>query len=497
MLLLPLLIPTVAALLCFLSSSARVRWRLLFGAAVAHAATVGWFLLAAPPPPMGWLRLDALGLLFLAITSALFLLVSIYLSGQGKAAQRGGDSAPEGTRQETARPDEPAPASGQPERVFAGALLLFLAAMSLVTATQHLGLIWVAVEATTLASAPLIYHHRNARSLEAAWKYLVLCSVGIAIALLGTFLLALSAPHLSDPLWLPALLRGAGRLDQPLLRIAFIFLLVGYGTKIGLAPLHTWLPDAHSEAPSPASALLSGALLNTAFLALLRAWQVVTAAGQGRFAGALLIGFGLLSLGLAAAFILGQRDYKRMLAYSSMEHMGILALGVGLAGGASYGAMLHALNHSLAKALLFLVAGNILVAYGTKNIADVRGIGRRLPWSGALWVIGFLAIAGSPPFGLFMSELVILMETLHQGRFLLAALYLGLLAVIFAGLASSVLRMARGRAAEATEPEPRERWQAVLPPAVLALGVLLLGLYIPAPVAELLRQAAALLGRGL
>jgi hydrogenase-4 component F len=180
-----------------------------------------------------------------------------------------------------------------------------------------------------------------------------------------------------------------------------------------------------------------------------------------------------------------------------MEHMGILALGVGIAGAASYGAMLHALNHSLAKALLFLVAGNILVAYGTKNIADVRGVGRRLPWSGALWVIGFLAIAGSPPFGLFMSELVILQETLSQGRFLLATLYLGLLAAIFAGLASSVLRMTHGSAADTLEPSPAEPWQAVLPPAVLALGVLLLGLYIPAPLAELLRQAAALLGRGL
>ncbi len=474
MLLLPLLIPALAGVLCFLTGSARVRWLLLLGGAAAHALTVGWFLVAGPPPPFGWLRLDALGLLFLAITSALFLLVSIYTGGARRAN------------------------AGQPERAFAGSLLLFLAAMSLVTATQHLGLMWVGVEATTLASAPLIYHHRSARSLEAAWKYLVLCSVGIAIALLGTFLLALASPHVSDPLWLPSLLRGASRLDRPLLRIAFIFLLVGYGTKVGLAPLHTWLPDAHSEAPSPVSALLSGALLNTAFLALLRAWQVVAAAGLGEFAGALLIGFGLLSLALAAVFIVGQGDYKRMLAYSSMEHMGILALGVGLAGAASYGAMLHALNHSLAKALLFLVAGNILVAYGTKNIADVRGVGRRLPWSGALWVIGFLAIAGSPPFGLFMSEFVILKASLDEGHFVIATLYLVLLAAIFAGLASSMLRMAQGSPAGGViEAERREPWQTVLPPALLALGVLVLGVYIPAPVAELLRHAAALLGRGV
>jgi len=461
---LPLLIPLLAGLLCFGSRSARLRWVLLLFAAIAHAAVVGSWLVRAPRS-LGWLRLDSLGLLFLAITSLLFLLVTIYIGAQRQDSR------------------------AQPERVFAGSLLCFLAAMSLVCVTQHFGVIWVAVEATTLASAPLIYHHRNARSLEAAWKYLVLCSVGIAVALLGTFLLAMAAPQPGDPLWLPTLLRGAAGLDPELLRVAFIFLLVGYGTKVGLAPLHTWLPDAHSEAPSPASALLSGALLNTAFLALLRSWQVMTAAGQAAFAGRLLIGFGVLSLALAAAFIVGQRDYKRMLAYSSMEHMGILALGVGLAGAASYGALLHALNHSLAKALLFLVA------YGTKSIADVRGVGRRLPWSGTLWVAGFLAIAGSPPFGMFISEFVILKETLEQGRFLLAATYLGLLAAIFAGLASNVLRMAHGHAALAPDEQPRrERWQAVLPPAVLALGVLLLGLYIPAPLNELLQRAAALLG---
>jgi hydrogenase-4 component F len=468
---LPLLIPALAGLLCFAVGSARVRWLLLLAGAVGHALAVG-VLFLRPPAPLGWLRADELGLLFLAITSTLFLLVTIYSGAQRQSA------------------------SGHPERVFSGALLLFLAAMSLVCVTQHFGVIWVAVEATTLASAPLIYHHRSARSLEAAWKYLVLCSVGIAIALLGTFLLALAAPGAGDPLWLPALLRADVVLDHQLLRVAFIFLLVGYGTKVGLAPLHSWLPDAHSEAPSPASALLSGALLNTAFLAVLRAWQVLGAAGEHAFGSALLVGFGLLSLALAAAFIVGQRDYKRMLAYSSMEHMGILALAVGVAGAASYGALLHALNHSLAKALLFLAAGNILVVYGTKSIADVRGVGRRLPWTGALWVIGFLAIAGSPPFGLFISEFLILKATLEQGRFVVAGLYLLLLAAIFAGLASSVLRMTHGSAGEATEPGGGEPWQRVLPPALLAGAVLVLGIYIPEPLHELLRRAAALLGSG-
>jgi len=472
MLLALLLVPFLGALLSFTLRSAHVRWLVLLASAVAHfGLTTTVLLTGASTAPSSWLFVDALGLLFLAITSLLFLLVSVYVGARRREQQ------------------------GQPARGFAGCLLLFLAAMTLVTVSRHLGLTWVGVEATTLASAPLIYHHKSARSLEAAWKYLVLCSVGIAIALLGTFLLALAGTGLADPLFLPELLASATSLDPPLLRAAFVFLLIGYGTKVGLAPLHTWLPDAHSEAPSPASALLSGALLNTAFLALLRVWQVVVAAGLQEFASRLLVFFGFLSLGLAAAFIVGQRDYKRMLAYSSMEHMGILALGVGLAGAASYGALLHALNHSLAKALLFMVAGNILIAYGSKNIGDVRGVLARLPWSGTLWVAGFLAIAGLPPFGLFMSELVILKETLDQGRYLLAGLYLALLAAVFAGLASSVLRMAHGRpAGETPSGWPRERWQEVLPPALLAGAVLLLGTYIPAPVQHLLERAAALLG---
>jgi hydrogenase-4 component F len=236
-----------------------------------------------------------------------------------------------------------------------------------------------------------------------------------------------------------------------------ILFLVGYGTKMGLAPLHTWLPDAHSEAPSVVSALLSGALLNCAFLGILRVQQVCAAAGIAAFGQELLVGFGLLSMAVAAVFIPGQSDYKRMLAYSSIEHMGILALGVGVGGGGTFGALLHAVGHAATKAMLFLTAGNILAAYRTKSTAEVRGVLRVLPVSGALWVIGFFAITGSPPFGPFLSELTILRAMLDQGHPWIAAMFLALLAVIFVGMAGIVLEMAQGAPApEMAGPAHRE-----------------------------------------
>jgi hydrogenase-4 component F len=385
-----------------------------------------------------------------------------------------------------------------PEAVFTGCLLLFLATMTLVTASHHLGILWVAIEATTLASAPLIYFHRHRRSLEATWKYLLVCSVGIALALLGNFFLAVAAAPPgagAPPLHLDALIGRGAALNAGWLRAGFLFLLIGYGTKMGLAPLHTWLPDAHSEAPSVVSALLSGALLNCAFLGILRAHQICAAAGQEAFARGLLLGFGLASIGLAAAFIIGQADYKRLLAYSSVDHMGILALGVGLGGAGAFGAMLHAVNHSLAKAMMFLVAGNILAAYRTKAAAQVSGALRALPVSGALWVAAFLAVSGVPPSGLFLSEFTILRAALDQGRYAVAAAYLALLAAIFIGMATAVLRMAQGPAPEGGAAAGRhEPLLAVLPPAALGVLVFILGVHVPPAIRDTLEQAARELG---
>jgi len=228
------------------------------------------------------------------------------------------------------------------------------------------------------------------------------------------------------------------------LKAGFLLLLVGYGTKMGLAPLHAWLPDAHSEAPSLVSALLSGALLNCAFLAILRILSVCSAAGLGPFGRPILLVFGLVSMAVAAGLIIGQADYKRMLAYSSVEHMGILAVGIGLGGSGDWGALFHAVNHSLTKAALFLLAGNILAAYGTKKSADVGGALRRIPITGALWIAGFFAILGTPPFGAFTSELAILRAAVSSGSWLVVVLYSLLLAAVFVGMIGVLVRMAQG-----------------------------------------------------
>jgi hydrogenase-4 component F len=483
-----LLVPALAGLAAFFLRADGPRRALLVVAALVHTTmTVATWVVEPAPLFGGWLRLDAAGGLFLGVTSVLFLAAALHGVGYLRREEPG-------IRRDF---EEGLLFANAPEATFTACLLLFLAAMTLVTVSQRFGLLWVAIEATTLASAPLIYFHRHHRSLEAAWKYLMICSVGIALALLGNFALAIAASRPGAtplPLVLGDLVRAGPELDAAWLRAAFVLLLVGYGTKMGLAPLHTWLPDAHSEAPSVVSALLSGALLNCAFLGILRMQQVCVAAGQAAFGQQLLLGFGLLSMAVAAAFIPGQSDYKRMLAYSSVEHMGVLALGVGLGGAATFGAMLHALNHSLAKAMLFLVAGNILAAYRTKTASEVRGVLRVLPASGALWVAGLFAITGSPPFGPFLSELTILKGALDQGRVAVAAAYVALLAVVFVGMSATVLRMAQGTPEDGRQGPGHEPVLGVAPAAALGAAVLLLGLYVPPALRDVLREAARTLG---
>lgn len=485
------ILPALLGVASFAVRPALPRRVLLLITAIGHAILTAAIWIHPPGP--GWggtLRLDPVGLIFLSIASALFLAVSVYAVGYLRH-ETGGQ-----------REDfvEGILFSNAPEAVFTGCLLFFLSAMSLVTLTQDLGLLWVAIEATTLASAPLIYFHRHHRSLEATWKYLLVCSVGIALALLGNLFLAVAASgpgRPGTPLDLHALVVRAPSLQIPWLKGAFIFLLVGYGTKMGLVPLHTWLPDAHSEAPSVVSALLSGALLNCGFLGILRAYQVCVAAGLAPFARDLLVLFGLLSIALAAVFLLAQADYKRLLAYSSVEHMGILALGIGLGGAATFGALLHALNHSLTKAMLFLLSGNILAAYRTKSSREVQGMLQRLPITGALWLVGLLAITGSPPFGTFLSELLVLRGALETGRVWIGVVYLSLLAIIFVGMATTMSRMAQGTTPRLLDAPVRgERLSAVAPPLFLAAAALILGVELPPVLGAALHRAAQALGSG-
>ncbi len=443
----------------------------------------------------GLLAPDPLGTLFLVLASLLTVAASFYAIGYLRD---------EDTRHEKVDIQNGQTFTNAPERRFTACLCFFLAAMSLVTTTPHLGALWVGIEITTLSSAPLIYFHRHQRSLEATWKYLMICSVGIALALLGNILLSVAfyetgakLPDTFDQVGMFIAKAAALTPDSPhapWLKAAFIFILVGYGTKMGLAPLHNWLPDAHSQAPSLISALLSGALLNCAFLGILRGHQILLAAHLGDFSSSLLIFFGLISMCTAAVFIVGQGHYKRLLAYSSVEHMGILALGVGIGGVAVFGALLHAVCHSLTKSMLFLLAGNILTRYHTLSSYDVRGMRWTMPFTGALWTAGFLAIVGSPPFGIFVSEFTILKGIFASGSWLVAVVYLGALAVIFVGMSIPVLRMVQGARPRDMQETLPESGFSVLPPLALGLLVLCLGMYVPEWLSAFLRRGAVLIG---
>lgn len=476
--LLPFLVlaPAALALLALAVKDLRAGLGILLGGALLHFAATASLWRGAPWTGFGTLlQLDVIGLIFLSITSALFLLVAVYTVPYVLRGTHDAQAAP---------------------HRFVPCLLGFLSAMTLVSVTQNLALMWAAVEGTTLASAPLVYFYRRRGALEAAWKYLLLCSVGIALALLGTFCLGVAASGLSGTgadLTLQALQSAAPSMARPWLKAAFVLALVGYGTKMGLVPLHTWLPDTHSQAPSPVSALLSGALLNCAFLAILRFFQVCLASGDFAFARTLLVVLGFVSIGVACAFMVGQTDYKRLFAYSSIENMGIMAAGVGLGGAATYGAIFHSVNHSLCKAGLFLLAGNVLRVFGTTSAHEARGVLARLPVTGVLMTALFLAIGGIPPFGPFWSEFLIFQAALKGPHAWVGVLLVALLAVAFLGMAGVLLPMLQGAPGERTT-RTREPRLSVLPPLVLAATALAVGIYLPPTLADALLRAASMLG---
>jgi hydrogenase-4 component F len=468
--------PILLGVVTLLVPSNRRRPLLLLAGALVHAAGVAALFLDPPGThPGAWLVLDAMGKVTLLTTTVLYVAAAVY--AQGYLARR---------------PD-------RDNRIFVAGLLGLLGAMTAVALSHHLGLSWVAIETTTLVSAPLIYFNHNARSLEAAWKYLLVCSLGIALALLGTFFLALSGAGPGGPrsLLVEDLVAAGGALSAPWVRAAFVFLLVGYGTKMGLAPLHSWKPDAYGEAPGVLGAILAGGVTNFAFLSIARVFQVALAAGEGAFARDALVGLGLLSIALAAVFMVGQRDFKRMLAYSSVEHMGILALGIGLGGGAAAGAFFHSLNNGLTKGVLFLSAANIHRAYGSKLTEEVQGAARRLPVSGPLFLAGFLAVTGSPPFSPFFSEFAILNGAFGAGRYWVGGLFLAFLAIIFVGMGATVLKIVQGEPGAApAQPGTGDSWVTAGPPLVLIGLVLLLGLFLPQGLRDVFTSAAGLVGGG-
>jgi hydrogenase-4 component F len=366
---------------------------------------------------------------------------------------------------------------------------LFAAMMLASFETGNLGLLWVLIEASTLASCVLVGLEGKPVSLEAAWKYIIISSFGVTIALVGTLFLYFAASGLpgspTEHLTWSYLFAHAGGLGAESLRLAFLLALIGYGTKVGLAPMHTWLPDAHSEAPSPASAMLSAALLNTGMYAIIR-FQALTHARLGtNYAARILLIFGFASVIVGTLFIILRGNYKRLFAYSSVEHMGIIAVALGFGGVLGlYGALLHTLTHAIGKAVLFLTSGDLVLRYRTRLIDEVRGVVSVAPLTGAVLLLAAIAVAGSPPFGLFLSEFTIVRAGLQRSSVVLVAALLALLAIVFIALVGAVAGMALGDSPSRPTAGPAyaERSERLLAATPLVAGLamlLLLGLWIP------------------
>ena len=379
-------------------------------------------------------------------------------------------------------------------RLYHSMFQLFMFTMLLALLTNNMGILWVAMEAATLTTVLLVSLYRTPASLEAAWKYFILCGVGIAQALFGTILLYFAAEKVlgagGNALLWTHLNEVKGQLEPTVLSLAFVFLLVGYGTKVGLAPLHSWLPDAHAEGPTPVSAVLSGLLLNVALYAVVRAKVLVDGALQTDVAGNLMMGFGLFSVVVAAFFLSRQRDVKRLFAYSSIEHMGIVTFAFGMGGAvATFAALLHMTVHSLTKSAIFFTVGHAAQKTGTQLIADIRGLVDTNPTIGWGLMLGSLAILGMPPFGVFASEFLILTTAMHEHPWATPILLVAL-GVAFAAVFGKVQEMVFGETTGKRLPHP----PALIPVFVHLALVLLLGLYIPPYLADWYRHAARLIG---
>jgi hydrogenase-4 component F len=379
-------------------------------------------------------------------------------------------------------------------RLYHSMYQLFTLAMLVVLTTNNLGVMWVAMESATLTTVLLVALYRTHASLEAAWKYFILCGVGIAQALLGTILVYFAAEKIlgagvGSLLW-THLDEVKGQLEPTVMSIAFVFLLVGYGTKVGLVPLHNWLPDAHAEGPTPISAVLSGLLLNVALYALIRFKVITDGALERPFASQLLMGFGLASVVVAAFFLSRQRDVKRMFAYSSIEHMGLITFAFGMGGPvASFGGLLHMTVHSLTKSAIFFAVGHAAQKAGTQVMADIRGLLRVNPTVGWGLMLGTAAILGMPPFGVFASEFLILTTAIAQQPWATPILLVSL-GIAFASIFGKVQPMVFGDTTARRLPHP----PALVPVFAHLVIVLTLGLYMPPYLADWYRQAARLIG---
>ena len=487
-LMLLLLIPVCAGLLC-LATRSRESWErlnlLAFALLVPVALKVASDVIArgSVSAMNGFLRADALSALVIGLTAFVALVCAVYAVGYFRADARAGRI-------------------GEAQlRHYYVLTPLFVAAMLLVPLADNLGVMWVAAEATTLASVWLVTFYNQKTSFEAGWKYIMIGSVGISLALFGTVFTYYSAVSVlgADTRhgmnW--SVLAGiAERFDPKAMRLAFILTLLGYGTKAGLAPMHTWKPDAYAEAPVPTAALLGAGFINCAIYCIARFDVLAVKCLGPAFPGKLLVGFGIASILVAAPFILTQRNFRRILAYSSIDHAGIMVAALGFGGKlGALGAALHMLFHGVTKPLMFFCAGNVQQRFATPYFRKVRGVIHSLPWTGAMFLLATLAVTGTPPFGIFQSEFNILSAAMVADRGLAALLFIAGVVTIFAGFLVHMTKLNLG-APNAEDARLRECPWKLGAMALVTVAVIALGFWLPAPLYQMVQQTARILGGG-
>jgi len=458
-----LLFPIIAGALMFLF---RRKWfdsLMLNSYAILHFVITLFltFQTDAKSTIIPYFAVDNTNKIFLLVLSFVFLMTALFNNGYAKHL----------------------PFNEKRLRRYSFMILIFVFAMTGTVLSTDLGIAWVFVEATTLSSAYLIYFNKTKHAIEAAWKYVFICSIGIALAFVGLILLNLAAGE-TNSLNYAVLYENAANFDPFWLKLAFAFMLFGFGVKMGLAPGHFWLPDAHSEAPSPISALLSATLLNSAFLVIVRVFKIMDIAGVDSYARLILMIMGFVSLFVTSVFVYHIKNYKRMLAYSSIENMGILAIGTALGGVAYYAVILHLIGHSLAKASFFLTSGNILELFESKRTKSVKGLIKADAKTGWLWVAAFLAICAFPTSILFISEFLMIKSMLIEGHYVLCGLFVLLLTIILYGIGKVVIKMSFGEESKDKEKLVEENkhklcWCMYAPQIVMLVIVFVLGVYIP------------------
>lgn len=408
--------------------------------------------------------------LFLAVMSVVFLGVAIYNNGYIK--------------------DENV--DSRKLRHYSYMVLFFVLSMTGAILSTNLGVSWVFIEGTTLASAYLIYFHKTKHSIEAAWKYVFICSIGISLAFVGIILLTFATGNLNS-LYYEDLYNNAQMFDKFWLKLSFVFIMFGIGTKMGLAPVHFWLPDAHAEAPSPISALLSATLLNSAFLMIINVFGIMIAANCDSYARIMMLAMGFLSLFITAVFVYHIKNYKRMLAYSSIENMGILIIGLALGGVATVAAIIHLIGHSLIKASFFLTSGNLLKIFSSKKIKSIAGLLSVDEKTGWLWILSFLGISAFPPSLLFISEFMIIKTMFVQHKITLCVVFLLLLTIVLYGLAKAVITMSFSPVVEDKKTEllaqvKTMNWTMYVPQIFMLLVAFALGIYMPESLVSLINN---------